>query len=384
MSTGGALAAEPRGTREPLRQAWAVVREPSGALAVQVAAFALSMVLLVLLLWALDYSPGVIIHALWSGSAGTTVSFGISVSEAVPLILTATAVWLAFQGGLFNIGADGQLQMGGLAALVVVSDVGLPHWSPLVIVLGLLAAGLAGAAWSGIAAVLRAYTGANEIISTLMLNYIAFISIDQIMRGPLQSQANAFTPQTDRIPDAAVIPSFVGGTQITWAIVIATVVAVAVIVHVRRSSVGLRLRAIGLNREAARRAGVPIDRFWLVSLTSGGFLAGIAGGLVILGLRYYIAPGWASPWGFQGILIAFLALSSPYLIPVWGLLFGMLAAAGPALKGDASVPDSIVTMMQTLPVVCLFALYAAGRWLRYGRTWGAVLRRPPQEAPTDA
>jgi simple sugar transport system permease protein len=172
----------------------------------------------------------------------------------------------------------------------------------------------------------------------------------------------------------------VGGTQITWGIILALAVSVLTIAVVVSTTTGLRLRAIGLNGDAARHAGLPVERYWLHSMTLSGAVCGLAGGLVLLGLRYYIAPGWASPWGFQGILIAFLALRSPYLIPVWGILFGMLASAGPALKGDASVPDSIVTIMQTLPVIVLFLLYAAGRWLRGGRSRGAILKPGQQPA----
>jgi simple sugar transport system permease protein len=211
---------------------------------------------------------------------------------------------------------------------------------------------------------MRTHRGANEIVSTLMLNFIAVIAIAELVRGPLQSEVNPYTPQTDPIPAAAQLTTLVSGTQLTWGIVVAFAAAIALLLAVRRSTAGLRLRAIGLNREAALYAGVPVRRYWLGSMVVGGALCGLAGGLVVLGLRYYLAPGWASPWGFQGVLVAFLAMRTPYLMLVWGVLFGMLSAAGPALKGAISASDSIVTMMQTLPVIVLFVLYAASRHLR--------------------
>jgi simple sugar transport system permease protein len=205
-----------------------------------------------------------------------------------------------------------------------------------------------------------------------MLNSVAFIAIDQMMRGPLQSRTNKFTPQTDQIAAVARIQPLVEGTQISWAIVAALIVTVVVIACVQRSVLGLRLRVIGLNLEAAKHSGIPVARYWLSTMAVSGALCGLAGGLVILGLRYYLAPGWAPSWGFQGIVIAFLAVSLPLLIPLWALLLGMIAAAGPALKGEASVPDAIVTVMQTLPVVVLYVLYRLGALVKHRRWVGAT------------
>jgi simple sugar transport system permease protein len=331
---------------------------------IQILAFLLSLGVLIGILAALDYDPGDIVTALWDGSVGSKLSLGISASEATPLILTGAGIWLALQGGLFNIGGDGQLQLGGLAALVVVLYGGLPEIGGILVFAGLLASALAGAVWAGVAGVMKTFRGTNEIISTLMLNFVAFILIDQLMRGSLQDEDNPFTPQTRTISGEAHIGALLEGTRLTWGILVALGVAIAVVAFVQNTTSGLRLRSIGLNRDAARLSGVAVERYWLTSMLASGAICGLAGGLVLLGLRYYIAPGWASPWGFTGILIAFLALRTPYLIPLWGILFGMLASAGPVLKGSASVPNSVVTIMQTLPVIVLFLLYFAVRAMR--------------------
>jgi simple sugar transport system permease protein len=158
------------------------------------------------------------------------------------------------------------------------------------------------------------------------------------------------------------------------------VLAVATIVVVQRSRLGLKLRAVGLNDEAAHVAGLRPRRYWIGSITASGALAGLGGGLVVLGVRYYLAPGWAASWGFEGVLIAFLAYRLPYLIPLWALLFGMMSAAGPTLEANASVPSAVVTVMQTLPVITLFMLYAvARRWDRRDGS-GRLKRRPPDPA----
>lgn len=333
--------------------------------ALQVLSFVVAMLLVLALLSALGYDAGAIGDALWHGSAGSAVSLGYSLGEAVPLVLTATAVWLALQGGLFNIGGDGQLQVGGVAALVAVSHLGLGGSGLVLVPVALVVSAAAGAAWVGLAAALKAYRGTSEIVSTLMLNFVAVIAVGALVRGPLQSETNPYSPQTDPIPTGARLPDLLPDLHASWGVLLALGLAVLVLVVVRRTTTGLRLRAVGANPRAATVQGTDVRRYWLGSMLASGALCGLAGGLVLLGMRYYLAPGWAAAWGFQGVLITFLALRSAYLIPLWALLFGMLASAGPALKGQASVPDSVVTVMQVAPVVVLFLMYGALR------TWSA-------------
>jgi general nucleoside transport system permease protein len=364
MSVGAATAPSP-GTREPIRVSRMTrIFETAQSVAVQIAAFALSMAVLIALLWTIGYDPGLIVRSLWKGSLGSDLSVSISLKEAMPLVLTPTAIWIAYQTGLYNIGADGQLQVGGFVALL--STFALPASSPpyLMIPVALLAGAGTGAVWAAAPAALKAYRGANEIISTIMLNYVALIAIRELTQGPFQSASNPYTAQTDNVPANGVIGPVASGTSVTWGILVALAVSIASIALVQGTTMGLRLRSIGLNREAARRSGLPVRAYWLGAFGLSGALSGLAGALVIVGLRFYVAEGWADPWGFEGMIIAFLALRSPYMIPLWGLLFGMLAAAGPVIKGDASVPNSIVTVMQTLPVIVLFLLFGLGRRLR--------------------
>ena len=338
----------------------------------QLSAFVIAMALLLGLLALLGYDPGVILNALWTGSVGSTAGLGASIENAVPDVLAATAVWLAFRGGLINIGADGQLQIGGLTALVTV--LAMPRApAPVLILVGLVAGMAGGLVWAAIAAALRVLRGANEIISTIMLNFIAFISITALINGPLLDRSSAFTTATKQIPPGAQLaPVLSIDGNITWAILLAMSLCIAIIVFVLWSDIGLRLSAIGLNREAAQHAGVPVRRYWFTSFSISGALCGLGGALVVLGSRYYLAPGWAEPWGLYGVLVAFLSLRSPLLIPLWSFVFGMLIAAGPILKASAGVPDAITVMMQTLPVVVLYVLYAVARAVRRRRRTAAV------------
>lgn len=359
------------------------VRTYAWAGGAQLMSFVAALGLIIFALDLIGYDPGRIGTALWDGSLGSSSSLGVSLTEGVPIVLSATAVWLALKGGLFNVGADGQLQMGGLAALVVA--LALPSWLPgaLVIAICVLAGATAGMLWAGIAVALKAFRGANEVISTIMLNFIALRLIEQLVSGPLQA-GDVYIPKTDPVPSQAMLPSLVPDTRLTWGIVIALVASVVTIWLVQRTTRGLQLRAIGLNREAARYAAVPVRRFWFGAFSASGALAGLAGALVVLGLRYELAPGWAPAWGFLGMLVAFLCLRTPWLIPVWGLLFGMLNAAGPILKSDASVPDAVVTITQVLPVVVLFSLYAAAGAWRKTRKATRGFKMIPRKVQTDA
>lgn len=343
--------------------------------AVQLLAFILSLAALIGVLTLLGYPTGKITIALVDGSVGDRIALGITLSEAMPLVLTGTAVWIALQVGLFNIGADGQLRIGGVAALALVLAV--PDATPgvILIIVGLAAAAIAGASWSAVAAVLRVYRGANEVISTVMLNFMAFIIVDELMHGALRAPEATHTPRTSEIPRSARLPHLLENTHATIGIVVAVAVSIVAVRLIERSELGLRLRSIGLNRSAAEHAGVRVARYQLWTFLASGAVAGLAGGLVILGFRYKIAPGWAPTWGFLGILIAFLAARNAYMIVIWGVLFGMLAAAGPELKGAASVPDSVVTLMQVLPVIAVFVLYRVGA----SRPWQIGSKTPVEE-----
>lgn len=337
-----------------------------GAIGVQVAAFLLSMGLLIALLAVLGYDTPTVLRALWDGSVASSYALSQSLNEAVPLALTGVAVWVAYQVGLFNVGADGQLQVGGVLTIVV--STAMPGSAPalLTIVLALIAGCIGGALWASIAGALRAYRGANELIATIMLNLIAIEVVNQLIGGALRSPTAQFTPQTREVPLGAQLGDAIGGTGLPWTTIIAVATVVLVIVLVQRTRLGLRLRATGLNAEAARHAGVRVRELQFTTFCASGALAGLAGALVILGFRYHIAPGWAPAWGFLGIVIAFLSLRTPLLIPVWAVILGMIGSAGPTLKGDASVPDAITTLMQILPVVVLFLLYAIARtWRRH-------------------
>lgn len=334
----------------------------------QVAAFAVALLTVVAWLLALGYDGGLVVGALWDGAAGTPGALTGSLGHAVPLMLTATSAWLAYQVGMFNVGPDGQLQLAGLATVAVV--VALPDsWGAALIPAGIAAGAVTGALAAGLAVWLRLWRGASEVITTLMSVFIAANLVNVLISGPLRAPDAKLTAATERIPDGAQLGEM-PGTGVPWGIVIAFVASTMVIAIISLTPAGLRARAVGRNEAAAARLGVAVPRIQALVFTAAGALSGLAGALVVLGLRYEISPGWAPLWGFGGILIAFITMRTPMLIPLWAVLFGMMESSGSTLKGAASVPDSVVVVMQTLPVVALFAI----EWARRG------IARPPRQA----
>lgn len=353
---GGPVPGPPRSAPGGAAAALARFAAPLG---LQVAAFLVSTALVLGLLALLGYDTGAVLSALVEGAFGSTYAVSLSLTQAAPVVLTATAVWLAYQAGLFNIGGDGQLQVGGVAALVTCLALPDALAGVAMVVVALVAAIAAGAAWAAVAGLLRAYRGADEVISTIMLNLVASTAIGLLINGALRSPGARFSARTDSVPAAAELGDVVPGVPVVF--VLALAVCTATLLAVRRTSIGLRLRSVGLNQDAAVHAGLRVRALQWQSFTLGGGLAGLAGGLVVLGYRYALAPGWAPAWGLMGIVIAFLALRSPASIPLWGVVMGVLGAASPAVRAAASVPDAVTTVMQGLPVVVLFLMIALGR-----------------------
>jgi simple sugar transport system permease protein len=329
----------------------------AGELVAQLGAGVLAVVSMLILLWALGYDVGIAFNDFWHGSLASATGLEQTLVQAMPVTLTAAAVWFAYRVGMFNVGADGQLQMGGFAAFMVVTAIaGGPGL--VLIVIGLIAAALAGGVWALIAGWLRTSRNANEVISTIMLNFIAFQIGNTLVSGALV-QRGATSPQTDSVPIATEMGNLLGPLPLVFVVAVAVTVALVMVMRGRRF--GLRLRASGLNASAAVHSGIAVNRLRLLSFVLSGAVAGLAGGLVVLGMRHFLAPGWAPQWGFQGILIAFIALRAPILIPVWGLLFGLLSTSAPLLKADVGVPDGLVSVMQVLPALAIFLLHTAGR-----------------------
>jgi ABC-type uncharacterized transport system permease subunit len=277
-----------------------------------------------------------------------------SLRFAGPLIAAGLGIALTFRAGLFNIGGTGQLLMGAVWSAWASFQLHLP-WGIHLIVAVIF--GLVGAAvWAGIAGWLKAKTGAHEVIVTIMMNYIAINLVTYLMRTPVLHDMESGSNPTTRVPDpTAVFPRLLGENYELRLSFILCILAVAVYWWlVERSPFGFRLRMVGLNPDAARTAGVNVDRTIIIAMVLSGVFVGLAGVNQSLGRDGNFAPGIDSGIGFDAITVALLGGSGALGVLFAGLLFGILKAAGPAMQ-VADVPPEILGVIQGLIVLFIAA-----------------------------
>lgn len=329
---------------------------------------------------------GAIFEALTGGGLQPIISSvrgpSDSLVQSVPYIFAGLAVALGFRAGLFNIGAEGQIGIGWLAAVVVgVSFTGLPAYIhlPLAILAGAVAAGL----YSGIAGVLKARTGAHEVIVTIMLNYVSYRLMAWLLCGT-SLEVTQGTCRTGDVAASAFLPRFLGHpVTLHWGFVLALVAAAVTGWYLFRTTWGFELRAVGANPNAARYGGMNVGRTYIVTMFLSGCLAGLSGASQGLGITHNIALGFQSGYGFDSIALALLGKSHPVGVVGASILFGVLRAGAGRMQSIAGVPTEIVQIVQSLVIIFIAApaiiqtLYrlrkvkGEGAELVFTRGWGA-------------
>ena len=280
---------------------------------------------------------------------GTKNGFAEVVVRAIPLTLTGLGVAVAFRAKLFNVGADGQIMIGGITAVALVTLApGLPAWSMAVVFLAVGFVG--GGLYGGIAGWLRARYNANEIIVTIMLNYIALQILAWVVRGPLQ-ETMAIFPRSDAIPDAAVLDVIVADSRVHGGLILALAATVLVYLIMRHSVFGYQLRVVGANPVAARFGGVN-DRFAiLAAMALSGALAGLAGASEVAGIHQRLQDNFAAGFGVAAIAVALLARLNPLAVPLAALLFGVLHVGSGVLQRESGIPIPIVWIVEGVVIL---------------------------------
>jgi simple sugar transport system permease protein len=276
-----------------------------------------------------------------------------SLVQSVPYIFAGLAVALGFRGGLFNIGAEGQIGVGWLVAVVVGFSLGsLPAviLLPLAIVVGAAAAGL----WAAIAGLLKAKTGAHEVITTIMLNYVLYRLSEWLLCGPLEFGQG--TCRTEDIAEAAYLPRFLDHpVTLHWGFVLALLAVAASSWFLFKTTWGFELRTVGANPNAARYGGMSVARNFVMAMFLSGCLAGLAGVSQGLGITHNIALGFQAGYGFDSIALALLGRSHPVGVLGASLLFGLLRSGAGRMQSVAGVPTEIVQIVQSLVIVFIAA-----------------------------
>jgi simple sugar transport system permease protein len=321
-----------------------------------------TMIVLALVVAAGGHAVGPALAALWTGSFGSTYAFtSATLVRATPLLLAGLGVTLAFRAGVWNIGAEGQLLVGATAAAIVALQ-GAHVLGAAALPVALLAGAAAGALWAGAAAFLRQRYGVLEVISTIMLNFIAIYLVGYLVRGPLQEPTGIY-PQSANIDAIARIPRLVAGSRLHWGLAIALLAAPALWWALDRSAAGFRVRAVGQNPDAAASAG-GIDvantraRAFLVS----GALAGLAGAVELTGVTFALYENLSPGYGFTAIAVALLARLNPIAVVFTAVLFGALESGALAMQREAGIPAVTVSIVEG----ALILLALAGSSGRFG------------------
>lgn len=295
-------------------------------------------------------SPIVGFAALFDGAFGTTGEFAETLVAATALLFPALGIALSFRAGLFNIGAEGQLVLGGLAAGL--AGVFVPGPPLVSITVTLVAGALAGGIWGGIAGFLKARFGANEVIATLMLNVIAGLLATYLVNGPLHiGDANA--GETPLLAQTAWLPTIFPDTRLTISIVVALVLAFALRYVFSRTVFGYELRAAGEAPEAAKRAGIDLGRIALFAMTLSGAIAGLGGATLVTGVLHRFNTGLSPGYGFVAIAVALVGNLEPLWIAVAAFAFGILQNGALSMQAEANVPRDIVNVIEGLVIIVL-------------------------------
>ena len=322
------------------------------ALAGPAGAIALAFVLAALAMIVAGVSPADGFWALFVGSLGGRNQIAETLVQTSALLFPALGITVAFRAGLFNIGAEGQLLVGGLAAGALGTH--LSSAGPAAGAL-LLAAGFAGGgAWGAIAGWLRARFGANEIISTLMLNFVAFSLANYLVSGPLRpSQASG--AETAPLAAALWLPALVPGTRLSIALLVAIALAVALQWILTRTVFGYDLRASGTAPEAARRNGVDMSRMTWIALALSGAIAGLGGATIVTGVLHRFNTQLSPGYGYTAIAVALVGDLNPLWVCVAALGFGILESGGLAMQALADVPKDAIHVIEGLIILVLAA-----------------------------
>ena len=284
---------------------------------------------------------------------------------STPILLTGTAVALAFRGGYWNIGAEGQLLVGAIVAAALGQVSGLPQvvQVPLIILGGALGGGL----WALGPAVLRVRFGIDEVVTTLLLNPVALLLVDALLHGPWRDPVSGF-PESPRIVDAAEFPQLLERSRLHLGFLVAMVVVVAIGYVISRTPAGLRLRAVGLSPNGARFAGIDVSRTLLLTALASGAIAGIAGAGEVAGMQYRLTSGISPGYGYTGIVVATLGTLTMPGVTLAALFLGDLAVGASSAGRALGIPSQLGAVVQGTLLLVTIGLLA----VRRNRAAGAV------------
>ncbi len=319
-----------------------------------------------IIIWFVGGDPILAYKGLIQGSMGSTKAWSETAIWATPYIFAGLAVALAFKGGLFNIGAEGQLAVGAVFSALI--GYALPEWLgfdlpvyihlPLAILVGMLMGGI----WAGIVGALKAYTGGHEVINTIMMNYIALNTTSYLLNGVMKDRSPTnVIARTPLIAESAQMPPIFEGLRIHWGFVLALLMAFFIWWLLNKTTLGFEIRTVGLNPDAAKYAGINVKRTIILTMLFSGMLAGLAGSIEVTGLNYRHELGFSIGYGYDAIAIALLGKSHPLGVVLASFLFAAMRNGATRMQFLTQLPVDLISMIQAL--ILLFV--AADAIIRY-------------------
>jgi simple sugar transport system permease protein len=344
-----------------------------------VAALVLSAALIALILLALGASPFSVFAALWEGAFGNWLAATDTLVKATPLVFTGLAVSIAFSGSLWNIGAEGQLLMGALGAGAL--GIALDGWPrPLAVAMVLVAGAAGGALWGAIGGWLRERREVNEVISTIMLNFVAVQLLSYAVHGPLIEPSHSY-PKSPPIARPAQMWTFAPPSRLNAGMILAAALALAAWLWLFHSRSGFEVRAMGRNRRAAAFFGIPVARLGLLTMALSGALAGLGGAVQVSAITHRLYESFSPGWGYEAIAVALVARLNPLGVILTALLFGALDNGSQAMQRSQGVSPVLVQVIQGM-VILILLVFDTKAWAALsGALWPGAAAAARAAAP---
>ena len=306
----------------------------------------LAFVIGAIIMAVLGANPIESVKYLMIGAFGSAQNIGTTLSKATPLIFTALCACFAYKCGVFNLGGEGQFIMGSVATCFVALKTGLTGIVGIIICL--IVGAIAGGIWGLIPGVLKITRGQNEMIISIMMNYIATLFMGVVYTNYLRDGS---VPQTVSVPDELMISRVFPKMRFTWAFVIAIVVGLLIYYFLSHTSGGFKLRAVGINMTASHFNGFAVTKYILLSFIISGAIAGLGGSAELLGTQYRLINGFASGYGFDGVAMALIGMLNPIATMIVAIFFAALRSGATTMQAATGVPTSVSDIIQALVII---------------------------------
>lgn len=316
-----------------------------------------------LLMLTMGFNPLKAVYALFESAIGNKSAIGTTIIKSLPLLITGLAVVIAYRAEIFNIGVEGQILVGGIfATWVGVKVTGLPSLAHIILV---IAAGMIGGAiYALLPALLKAKRGINEVIVTMLMNYVAALLLSWVVRGPLREPGQLYA-KTAEVATTARLPILVPEMRLHPGIFIALLLILLVYFFLWYTVPGFNIRFVGSNPRAAEAAGINVSRTIMVSFLLSGSLAGLAGTLHIIGTEYRMLETFLSGFGYDAIAAALVGQLHPFGVLLGGFFFGALRSGSNGMQISLGIPSTLIYVIQALIILFVLASYH----IRFGLKW---------------